>query len=79
MFKFRFVAIPLTGLSILAIGANVFAQSGSVLKFVVGSSSFVSPLIELYGDVSLGEKSFIRPPAKVLERSTEPITVAISS
>ena len=59
MFKFRFVAIPLTGLSILAIGANVFAQSGSVLKFVVGSSSFVSPLIELYGDVSVGEKSFI--------------------
>lgn len=59
MFKFRFVAVPLTGLSILAIGANVFAQSGSVLKFVVGSSSFVSPLIELYGDVSVGEKSFI--------------------
>ena len=45
MFKFRSVAIALTGLSILAIGADVLAQSGSVLKFVVGSSSFVSPLI----------------------------------
>ena len=46
MFKFRQVAIALTGLSTLAIGADVLAQSGSVLKFVAGSSSFVSPLIE---------------------------------
>ncbi len=59
MFKLRQVTIALTGMSTLVIGVEALAQSGSILKFVVGSSSFVSPLIELYGDVSVGEKSFI--------------------
>ncbi len=59
MFKFRSVAIALTGLSTLAIGVDVLAQSGNVPKLVVATSSFVSPLVELFGDVSIGEKSFV--------------------
>lgn len=59
MFKLRSVAIALTGLSTLAIGVEVLAQSGSVSKLVVASSSFVSPLVDLFGDVSVGEKSFV--------------------
>ncbi|MBW4665532.1 MAG: hypothetical protein KME01_15280 [Chroococcus sp. CMT-3BRIN-NPC107] len=59
MFKFRQVAIALTGLSTLAIGVDVLAQSGINTRLVVGSSSFVSPLVELFGDVLVGEKSFI--------------------
>lgn len=59
MFKLRHVAIALTGLSTLAIGARVVAQSGFNTKLVVGTSSFVSPLVELFGEVSVGEKSFI--------------------
>ncbi len=59
MFKFRQVAIALTVLSILVINADVLAQSGTTTKLVAASSSFVSPLVELFGDVSVGEKSFI--------------------
>lgn len=59
MFKLRSVAIALTGLSTLAIGVKVLAQSGITTRLVVGNSSFVSPLVELFGDVSVGEKSFI--------------------
>ncbi len=59
MVKFRSVAIALTGLSTLAIGVDVLAQSGNVPKLVVATSSFVSPLVELFGDVSVGEKSFV--------------------
>ena len=59
MFKLRQVAIALTGLSTLAISVDVLAQSGITTKLVVASSSFVSPLVELFGDVSVGEKSFI--------------------
>ena len=58
MFKFRQLAIALTGLLTLAIGADVLAQSG-MSKLVVANSSFVSPLVELLGDVSVGEKSFV--------------------
>ena len=59
MFKLRSVAIALTGLSTLAIGVDVLAQSGNVPSLVVATSSFVSPLVELFGDVSIGEKSFV--------------------
>ncbi len=59
MFKLRSVAIALTGLSTLAVGVEVIAQSGSVSKLAVASSSFVSPLVDLFGDVSIGEKSFV--------------------
>ncbi len=59
MFKFRQVAIALTGLSTLAIGVKVLAQSGNIPKAVVASSSFVSPLVDLFGDISVGEKSFV--------------------
>ncbi len=59
MFKLRQIAIALTGLSTLAIGVEVLAQSGITTRLVVGNSSFVSPLVELFGDVSVGEKSFI--------------------
>ena len=59
MFKFRFVAIAFTGLSTLVIGVDALAQTGTISKLVVASSSFVSPLVELFGDVSVGEKSFV--------------------
>lgn len=59
MFKFRSVAIALTGLSTLAIGVDVLAQSGNVPSLVVATSSFVSPLVDLFGNVSVGEKSFV--------------------
>ena len=59
MFKLHQVAIALTGMSTLAIGADVLAQSGVTTKLVAASSSFVSPLVELFGDVSVGEKSFV--------------------
>lgn len=60
MIELRSVAIALTGLSTsLAIGVDVLAQSGNVPKLVVATSSFVSPLVELFGDVSVGEKSFV--------------------
>ncbi len=61
MFKFRQLAIAVIGLSTWAmvIGVDVLAQSGNVPKLVVASSSFVSPLVELFGDVAVGEKSFV--------------------
>lgn len=59
MFKFRSIAIALTGLATLAIGVDVLAQSGNVPSLVVATSSFVSPLVDLFGDVSVGEKSFV--------------------
>ncbi|WP_009631641.1 carbonic anhydrase [Synechocystis sp. PCC 7509] len=58
MFKLRSVAIALTGLSTLAVGVEVLAQSG-MSKLVVAPSSFVSPLVDLFGDVAIGEKSFV--------------------
>jgi carbon dioxide concentrating mechanism protein CcmM len=59
MFKLRQVAIALTGLSTLATSVDALAQTGTMSKLVVASSSFVSPLVELFGDVSVGEKSFV--------------------
>lgn len=59
MFKFRQVAIALTGLSTLAMGVEALAQPGNIPKLVVASSSFISPLVDLFGDVSVGEKSFV--------------------
>lgn len=66
MFKHRNALIALTGLiSAVAVGVKVGAQSESPLASlrspvrVAVNSSFISPLDELFGDVSIGKKSFI--------------------
>lgn len=66
MFNRRNVLISLAGIiPVIAVGIKVGAQSESPLFSLVSpvrvavNSSFVSPLVELFGDVSIGKKSFV--------------------
>lgn len=65
MFNRRNILIALAGfVPVLAVGVNV-AQSQSTLVSlrspirIAINSSFISPLDELFGDVSIGKKSFV--------------------
>lgn len=66
MFKYRSVLIGLTGLLLTFIVAvkvvaqplNSLANISSIQRVVI-NSSFISPLVELFGDVAIGKESFI--------------------
>lgn len=66
LFKRRHALIAFAGVvSTVAVGIEVSAQSEGSLASIMSpvrvavNSSFVSPLVELFGDVSIGKKSFV--------------------
>lgn len=66
MFKRRHALIAFAGVvSTVAVGIEVSAQSEGSLASIMSpvrvavNSSFVSPLVELFGDVTIGKKSFV--------------------
>jgi carbonic anhydrase/acetyltransferase-like protein (isoleucine patch superfamily) len=66
LLKRRHTLLAFAGLvSTLAVGIKVSAQSENILTSLMSpvrvavNSSFISPLVDLYGDISIGKKSFV--------------------